>query len=86
MAPALGGTSMAAARGGIATAGVAPARGSIATAGATPATAAAVAAATAIICEGDLAGRQMTTKQCDGRSGQRRTNDRGNHEPLQPLR
>jgi hypothetical protein len=44
-----------------------------------------MAAATAIIREGDLAGRQMSAKQCDGGSTQRRANERGNHEPLQPL-
>jgi hypothetical protein len=56
----------------------------IATAGVAAAVAAATVAA-AIICEGDIAGRQMSAKQCDGGGGQRRTNDRGSREPLQPL-
>jgi hypothetical protein len=101
MAPALGGIGtggVAAARGSIGTAGVTPARGStattrgtIATTGMAPATATATATAmatataTAIIRDGDLAGRQMSANQCDRSSGQRRTNHRGNHEPLQPL-
>jgi hypothetical protein len=64
MAPARGsvGTGgVAPARGTIGTGGIAPARGGIATAGVAPATA--VSAATAIICEGDLAGRQIATRQ-----------------------
>jgi hypothetical protein len=97
MAPALGGIGtggVAAARGSIGTAGVTPARGStattrgtIATTGMAPATATAtaMATATAIIRDGDLAGRQMSANQCDRGSGQRRTNHRGNHEPLQSL-
>ena len=99
MAPALGGIGtggVAAARGSIGTAGVTPARGStattrgtIATTGMAPATATAtataMATATAIIRGGDLAGRQMSANQCDRGSGQRRTNHRGNHEPLQSL-
>jgi hypothetical protein len=68
---------------------MAPALGSIGTGVAAPTvaatTATAVAAtATAAICEGDVAGRQMTAKQRDGGSGQRHTNDRGNDGQLQP--
>ncbi len=84
---------------GTGTASVARAPGSIATgaagstvaattaaAMATTATAMATTAATATaMCKGDLAGRQMTAKQCDGGSGQRRTNDRRYYEPLQSL-
>ena len=66
------------------TANVAAARGSIGTRRVAPAVAAAVSAATAIVCEGDLAGRQMAVDQRDGCSGQRRTNNHGNHEPLHP--
>jgi hypothetical protein len=76
---------MASARGSIATGGVAPARGSVGTGGVASAVAPAVSAATAIICECDLADRQMATRQYDGGSSQRCTNDHGNREPLQPL-
>jgi|HubBroStandDraft_1064217.scaffolds.fasta_scaffold38649_2 hypothetical protein len=79
-----GTANVAAARGSIATGGVASARGSIGTRRVAPAVAAAVSAATAIVCEGDLAGRQMAVDQRDGCSGQRRTNNHGNHEPLHP--
>jgi len=92
-----GTASMALARRGIGTGSMAPARsgiatgsigtGSIATSGAAPAApvVAAAAATTAAMRQGDLAGRQMTAKQCDRGSGQRRTNDRASHEPLQSL-
>ena len=92
-----GTSSMASARSGVGTGSMAPARsgiatgsigtGSIATSGAAPAApaAAAATAASAAMRQGDLAGRQMTAKQCDRGSGQRRTNDRASHEPLQSL-
>jgi hypothetical protein len=93
-----GTASMALARRGIGTGSMAPARsgiatgsigtGSIATSGAAPAApvvAAAAATAATAMRQGDLAGRQMTAKQCDRGSGQRRTNDRASHEPLQSL-
>ena len=83
---------------GTGTASVARAPGSIATgaagstvaattaaAMATTTTAAAATTTTTAMCKGDLAGRQMTAKQCDGGSGQRRTNDRRYYEPLQSL-
>lgn len=80
-----GNAGMTPARGSTGTAGVAsaaaPARGLAPTTAPAPA----VAPATAVICEGDLAGRQMPVNQCDGGSGQRRTNDRRSHEPLQSL-
>jgi hypothetical protein len=85
----IGTTSMAPAPGSIATSSVAAARGSIGTGGVAPpvaaAAAATVSAATAIICQRDVAGHQMTVDQCDRGSGQRRTNDRGSHEPPQPV-
>jgi hypothetical protein len=78
---------------GTGTASVARAPGSIATGAAGSTVAATTAAAmattaattTTAMCKGDLAGRQMTAKQCDGGSGQRRTNDRRYYEPLQSL-
>jgi hypothetical protein len=80
-----GTASMARAPGSIAT-DAAGSMATTATAMATTATAMATTAATATaMCKGDLAGRQMTAKQCDGGSGQRRTNDCRYYEPLQSL-
>jgi hypothetical protein len=80
-----GTAGMAPTPGGI---GLAPARGSIGTGAAASAVATTAATATTTattMCDGDVAGRQMPATQCDGASGQCRTNDRGYYEPLQPL-
>jgi hypothetical protein len=74
---------------GTSTASMARAPGSIATgaAGSTVAATTTAMATTAVaaMCKGNVAGRQMTAKQCDGGSGQRRTNDRRYYEPRQSL-
>jgi hypothetical protein len=77
---------------GTGTASMARAPGSIASGAAGPTVAATASATTAMATtaaiamrKGDLAGRQMTAEQCDGGSGQRRTNDRRYYEPRQSL-
>jgi hypothetical protein len=80
-----GTASMARAPGSIATDAAGSMAATTAAATAMATTAATAATAATAMCKGDLAGRQMTAKQCDGSSGQRRTNDRRYYEPLQSL-